>query len=331
MSSGHRVDRRTSDRLVGAWPEQTSSPNAPVSATSSNIEQLISRIWARRWVFSLVALMSVGAMVSWAYLAHPRYQGIVTLLPQQNEGAGGAMASLLGGDSLSGAGGLMGLGMLGQGNDQEGIALLNSRNLFETFMARENLLPVLFSRDWNTATHQWRNPHHVPTMDDAWGAFDRRIRQVDEDKQTGVVKFKITWTNRQMAASWANELVSLANNKLRQRALQESKASLAILQQQLDAAKSVELQSAISRAMEVEINKEVMASSRSDYAFAVLDPATVPDPDKFSSPRRALILLAVVPVAFILGMVAVLALDALGDFRRTLKRVRSMGPKRDDE
>jgi len=313
---------------VSPWSSEASSTNTPLNATRSSIEHLIALVWSRRWLFSITAILSTTALVCWAFLARPVYKVTVTLIPQQNDN-GGAMASLLG--DAAGAAGLMGLGMLGQGGtDQEAIALLESRSLFQTFVARENVLPVLFWRDWSSTKHQWRSPDRIPTMDDAWKLYDRHVRDVDEDKQTGVVKFSISWINREQAASWANELVKLANSEMRQRALKESQDSLHLLQTQLEAARSVELQGAISRIMEMEINKEVSASARQDYAFAVMDQGVVPDVDKFTSPRRDLILLVAFPVGCILGMVIVFLVDVSGDLRRILKRVRSADPQHHD-
>jgi uncharacterized protein involved in exopolysaccharide biosynthesis len=324
------MDRSTTDRVLSPWPAQSSSPGTPLNVTRPNIEYLIAILWARRWVFSLVAILSVAALVSWAFLARPVYQVTVTLIPQKNSDMGGAMQSLLGGLS-GGADMIGGLDMMGQGNDQEGIALLNSRSLFETFAARENLLPTLYSRDWNSAEHRWRDAKHVHTMGNAWKRFDHKMRDVDMDKQTGVVKFELSWTNRQQAAAWANELVKMANIEMQQRALQQAQVSLRVLQDQIQTTRSVEMQDAISRVMEMQLNKEVMASGRPDYAFAVMDPAVVPDADNFKSPKRGLILLVAVPVGFILGMVAVFVLDAFADLRRTLKRVRSGDPQRHDD
>lgn len=323
------MDRSTTDRVLSPWPAQASSPSGSLNVTRPNIEHLIAILWARRLVFSLVAILTVAALVSWAFLAHPVYQVTVTLVPQKSNDMGGAMQSLLGG--LSGAADMMGMDMMDQGNDQEGIALLNSRSLFQAFAERENLLPILYARDWNSAEHRWRDPDHAHTMDDAWKRFDHKMRDVDTDKQTGVVKFELSWTNREQVAAWANELVKMANAEMQQRALQQAQVSLRVLQDQIQTTRSVEMQDAISRVMEMELNKEVMATGRPDYAFEVMDPAVVPDADNFKSPKRGLVLLVALPVGFILGMVAVFVLDAFADLRRTLKRVRSEGPPRHDD
>ena len=95
------------------------------------------------------------------------------------------------------------------------------------------------------------------------------------------------WKDAALAAGWANELVALANEILRQRAIEKSKANLAYLDTQLEKATVVEVRQAIYRLIEAEFKNVMIAQGTSDYAFKVIDPAVTPE--KKVKPKRMLI------------------------------------------
>jgi uncharacterized protein involved in exopolysaccharide biosynthesis len=158
-------------------------------------------------------------------------------------------------------------------------------------------------------------------MDDAWAMFDGGIRRVNEDPKTRVITLDITWKNRERAAAWANELVQLANEELRERALRESAASIASFEEQLSHTDVVELRQSIYRLMEMQLNRSALAKSRPDYALTILDPAVVPDERRFVSPRRFLMLVISLPLGLFLGACAVLAAQYARDLRGQLRRL----------
>lgn len=310
------MDRKRMNTIT-ALPQTT---EAQVGETRLSIEGLILLLWSRKLLFASVTLLFASLIIAWAFLATPIYRVEAKVMPRHNGPEGGGLQELL--SQFGGLAGMAGLNVGLSGHVQENIALLRSRTLFETFARRENLMPVLFSKDWDPVTKHWRSTlKHVPTMQDAWERFDRGIRTVDQDEKTQVVTVQIRWKNRYQAADWANEIVRLANEDVRQRAIDEAEASLQSLQQQLKATSAVELRESIYRLMEVQINREVIAKSRPDYAFVVLDPAAVPDADKFASPRRGLLLFVALPFGVVIGSLVVVGLQMINDFIRKVRRL----------
>lgn len=293
----------------------------PGADTRLSIEDLILLIWSQRLLFLLVTALVAALIVSWAFLATPIYQVEVKMMPRQGEQiSGGGLQSLIG--QFGGLAGLAGINLGVSVNQQEDIALLGSRSLFQTFAQQQNLLPILFPKAWDPATQRWRsNLKHVPTMDDAWAVFDHGIRHIDQNPKTQVVTLQIRWKNRYQAAAWANQLVHLENEEVRQRTIREAQMSLASLQQQLDHTDAVDLRDSIYRLMEAQINREVIAKSRPDYAFEVIDPAVVPDADKFASPRRRLLEMVALPFGLAMGALAVVGLHMAFTFMRGLRRL----------
>jgi len=292
-------------------------------STHTNIARLLLLVWQRKFMFLTTMIFSMALVLAWAFLATPIYRVSTSLLPRQSHHGGGLMQSVLG--SFSGPAQFLGFNAGLPANAQEAIALLKSRVIFNELAVKENLLPDLFAGKWNAAANRWKRGHRIPTMQDAWRFFNRKIRVVSRNKETGIVTLQISWRNRFQAAAWANDLVKLVNEAMRKRALSVARASLASLRVQYDAASSIELRNAIAHLMEVQISKRVMAKAQPDYAFTVVDPAEVPDADKFASPRRKLILLFTLPFGIIIGVICVLAADAWSELNSSLKRMsRSM-------
>lgn len=288
----------------------TSAPNiSPIFGgdTRLTMADLILLIWSRRRIFIATLILTVAAIVAWAFLATPTYRVVAKVMPRQGEDSGTAVQSLLA--QLGGLASLAGIGIGASVDEQEAIAWLKSRALAERFIERKKLLPVLFSDAWDEERGQWRTDlKRVPTMDDAWLLFDRNIRRVHQDTKTRIVTLEVLWKDRQQAAAWANELIKQANEELRQRALQEADASLESLRAQLEQTDSVELRQSIYKLMEAQVNRKVLAKARPEYAFAVLDPAVVPDEDKFASPRRMLLLFVSIPLGLFVASSVVVVL-----------------------
>lgn len=184
-------------------------------------------------------------------------------------------------------------------------------------------MPILFRAQWDAAAQRWRTDlKHVPTLDDAWLRFDGGIRRVSEDPKTQLITLDVTWRDRQQAAAWANELVHLANEELRQRALRESAASIDSYQDQLAHIDSIELRQSLYKLMEVQFNRSAVAKSRLDYALTVIDPAFVPDPKHFVSPRRFLLLLISGPLGLFTAVCAVLVVEFASRTRAEIRHRR---------
>jgi uncharacterized protein involved in exopolysaccharide biosynthesis len=275
----------------------------------------------RRWpkTFLATLVLSMAAVLAYAFLSTPVYRGVVKLMPRENDSPGGALQSVLG--QFGGLASMAGLSM-GSVNEQEALELLRSRNLFTLFANEQNLMPILFQSSWDASAHRWRTGlKHVPTMDDAWLRFDG-IRRVSEDNKTQLITLEVTWRDRQLAAGWANELARLANEELRQRALRETAASIASYQEQLARTDTVELRQSISKLMEVQFNRSAMAKSRLDYALTVIDPAFVSDPKHFVAPRRFLLLLISGPLGLFLAACAVLIAEFVSRTYSEVQRMR---------
>ena len=99
------------------------------------------------------------------------------------------------------------------------------------------------------------------------------------------------------------------NNRLRADAIEETDKRIGFLEKQLAQTSSVEVQQAIYRLIEAETKNKMIASTREEYAFKVVDPA-VP-PEKRYRPKRALMALVGLMLGMIVAVGTALAVDRM--------------------
>ena len=58
------------------------------------------------------------------------------------------------------------------------------------------------------------DPDDVPTLADGVEYFSERVLSIDEERRTTVVTLGVKWTDREVAARWANELSARVNREL---------------------------------------------------------------------------------------------------------------------
>lgn len=249
------------------------APTLPEDEVS--FKELASLLWRSKVFIGTATVMLSAAAMTAGHLIPKQYEVGVTLSPVTDEPSGSprlgevsALASQFGMGGLAGSWG---------GKRAESLALLQSEWLTERYIQQNQLLPVLFAERWNAQTGTWRatDPDKIPELWDGNLAF-RKIRQVAEDQKTGLVKLTITWTDPKTAARWANDLVKMANDEARARAISEAQRNIAYLDQQAAKTTVSELRQAIYQLLEDEMKQEMLARGNDEYALRVVDPAVPP-------------------------------------------------------
>ena len=172
-------------------------------------------------------------------------------------------------------------------------AILQSRNLAEEFIKRHNLQSEVFGTSV------------IAINQSPWFAvkkFRADILSINEDIRSGLTTVRIDWTDPMTAARWANDFVALANELIRNRALEDARRNIAYLNEQIQQTNIVELQKIMYNLIENESQVVMMANARAEYAFAVVDPA-VP-PEQRHSPWRTFIVLLGGTLGFFIGIIA---------------------------
>lgn len=257
----------------------------PLDRDEVPLAYVLRLVWRRKWlILGIAVLFGLGAALAAAF-SPSKYESSIVLSPvtqSPNGGLTGTLSSL-----ASQFGGLASLAGISVGNDTrkaETLAVLQSEALTERYIAENDLLPVLFADRWDPVRKRWRTQDatRIPTPWQANRLFEGRVRSVRIDAKTGLVTMTITWTDPKTAARWANGLVRMTNDYLRNRAVEESARNIAYLNSEASKTDMVGVKQAIYEILESEISKEMLARGSDEYALKVIDPA-VP-PERRSSP-----------------------------------------------
>lgn len=249
------------------------------------LEAVFAAAWRRRWLMLACMVLATGLATAAAFVMKPKYLVEVVMIPVKADDARSALSSVVG--QLGGLASLAGVALSGGGNKDENIEYLRSHDFAARFIEEENLLPVLFAKKWDAQNGRWNveDPEDVPTISDGVRLLDR-IRTVQEERRTGLVTLSLKWRDRELAARWANLMVERVNRDLRARAIAEAQASIDYLNSELAKTGVVELRESLYRLYENQVKTIMFAKVRSQYAFKVIDPAYVPDADRFVQPKR---------------------------------------------
>ena len=261
-------------------------------------------LWYRRWWILLGAILGGLAGVVVAIRATPLYRAEVLLQPVKKNAGGGALQALAG--QFGGLANLAGLDMGGGDDAAVAVATLKSRRVTGAYIAEKNLLPILYSAQWDAKTGAWKNsdPKKVPTVWSAEQFFDRKVRNVSENRSTGLVTMTIEWDDPKLAAQWANDLVVRAGDLLRSEAHDNARRNIEFLEKQLQDTTIVEVRQTLNQLLEQQWNKLMLAQGDSEYAFRTVDPAEVPR-GKANLPKKLVVLIWIFIGLAVSGAVAI--------------------------
>jgi uncharacterized protein involved in exopolysaccharide biosynthesis len=282
--------------------------SAPDDVSLIQVLFTIGRRWRLVLTAGFVGLLLAGTI---AFLTTPIYRAETLLSFNGDELVSPGLASLA--SQFGGLSSLAGLAGGSEGRKDVALALLSSRGFVETFIEEKRLLPVLFADRWNDADGSWSTSgwSEPPTVADGVEKMVEQVVNVSEDRRTGLVRVSIEWSDRDLAAEWANELVRRVNDVTRALAIAEAKESTQYLEAELAKTSVVEMRQSIYRLIQAELEKEMVASVRVQYSFRVIDAAKAPDPDDFVRPQRFLLTLFGLFMGVALGVIGVLVLSVL--------------------
>jgi uncharacterized protein involved in exopolysaccharide biosynthesis len=245
--------------------------------------QFAALIAKQKLAITVIVAAFTLAAVAGTMLVTKRFEATAVVSPVTEQEGGDKSNSLK--DQLGGIAALAGIGTSGGGKRFETIATLQSEALTERYMRDNELLPVLYAKRWDSKLHDWKpSTAKTPTYWIANRYFKNSIRRITEDPKTGLVNIAITWKDPVLAAKWANDLVRLTNEYLRNKEITESQRRIAYLTDEAARASSIEVKSSIYSLLESEIKSQTLARGTEEYALKVIDPAFVPESASFPIP-----------------------------------------------
>jgi len=272
---------------------------APASSRKSgNDEITLLELWRGVWDgrYLIIALTGVLTLIAVAYalLATEWYRASTLLAPVDNQ----SLADV--GGQLGGLAALAGIQIGGGGrSSDEALAVLNSREFAREFITELELQQLFLDADDDQAD-----------IRDAVRFFHESVLRVSEDRDSGHVTLGVEWTDPIIASEWANTLVSRLNEEMSERASTSAQANINFLRSEMTSNNVVALEQSISRIMEAEMQKLMLARGNDEYSFRIIDHAE--PPRVRSRPKRTLVVASVFVVS---GMLSLLVVYIRGAFR----------------
>jgi uncharacterized protein involved in exopolysaccharide biosynthesis len=261
------ASRRRADTFA---PSQVTNPGI-----HDELVQFWLTLWRGRWLLFLTVVVCTAVGVGYALLATQWYVSEALLIPATPKSTQNLPGQLA---NLGGLAGLAGINLLGSNNTSEPIAVLRSRDLIREFIQKNDLLPVLYSDKWDATAARWKDARlsKQPDLRDGVKLFQKTILTVQDDKKTGLVSLAVEWKDPTLAADWANQLIERVNERMRARATEEAEANITYLQSQLGSTSQATLQQTVSRLLENELQKAMLARGNKEFAFRIVDRPEVP-------------------------------------------------------
>jgi uncharacterized protein involved in exopolysaccharide biosynthesis len=273
---------------------QVCVPAVPEEEDEINLlDLLIVLLKHKKMIISVVFLAGVLAVL-YSFRLTNIYRSECTLAPTSQEKSAGALAALGGlGAMVASEAGITTAGSLEQLS-----VVLKSRELTNTIVRQHNLMPVLFEKSWDRKNQRWK-VKKPPTLQDAYKSI-QTILNAAPDKKQNIMVLTFELSDPHMAQTILNYYVEGLSEYLRRQTLNDTAAQQAQLYEQLAKTSDPLLKNKLYELIARQIEKETLARVQKYYSFSVIDPPFVPE--KKFRPRRAMICMLSVVVAFFVAV-----------------------------
>jgi LPS O-antigen subunit length determinant protein (WzzB/FepE family) len=160
-------------------------------------------------------------------------------------------------------------------------------------------MPILFPDDWDRKAKKWL-VDKPPTVQDGIKQITG-LMTVNSDIKKGTLKFSFEHRSPETAKDLVEYFLSQMSEIMREVVLRDAAENMRFLTDQLDRTTDSLMRAKIYDMLAKEIEKDTFARAQKYYGFYVPDPPVVPDIDKKAKPKRALICILSVVVAFFIA------------------------------
>jgi len=203
---------------------------------------------------------------------------------------------------LGGIGGMMaGQLLLGGGGTLEKLeVVLQSRSLTTRVINKYKLMPLIFAEVWDEDKKKW-DTHTPPTIQDGWNIVKGMLK-VKSDSRTNTIKVGIEHKKPETAKRFVEYYLNELSETMREEVLHDSAENMHFFKAQLNETNDTLMKEKIYSMLAKEIERDTFARAQKYYSFMVLDPPIVPDIDKKVKPKRSIICILSVTLAFFIAI-----------------------------
>ena len=278
-------------------------------------------IWRGKIIIATVITIFSVLSVAYALYLPNIYRADVVLYPvslKTQSDVSGAAGGLRGIASLAG----INVGS-GEGSKTDfALEVLKSRKFITEFIDKHGVLvPLIAIKSWNKEndsemydetlydvnSEKWRIDPETklslkPTELHAYNNFVEKMI-VEKDPETGIVKVAFEFISPVRAKEWLDRLIVDLNNVIRDKDVLLADDSISYLESQIEKTNLSGVKNIFFSLIEDQIQKKLLAETRSEYIFEVIDPPVVEE--RNVRPKRALICIIGALLGGILGMLVV--------------------------
>jgi uncharacterized protein involved in exopolysaccharide biosynthesis len=248
-------------------------------------------------------------------------KAIITPIAPKDSGGNSIAAGI-----MQQVGGLSAIGLPDSSSSAEIVTLLNSNILREKIITQYNLLPVLFSDQWDDNAKNWKkrawyNPlsiisslirlikpvdkkavKNIEGVPDIWDGLRKlddmvKINNNIKDKTITIV---VEFDDPVMAANIAGYFLAVLNDHMSSEAKRVALINRKYLEQQLDQTADPFIKQKVYNLIAQQIETSMMAEVKENFAFKVIDPPKAPD--RKLKPKRAQMALISLLASLLIGI-----------------------------
>jgi len=212
-------------------------------------------------VFAAISLI-------YSFSITPMYIAQVKVMPSaQIMGASGGNPW----NNLGGLAGLAGINIAGSNEFEKYLNIFKSRKFIESFIKEEDLLPKLFDEYWDQDLKRWKDGQNR-TIRSGYGQYKKHL-QIRSSEGMWILTFQSS--DPFIATELANNSIKRINNYSREKTIKETNISINYLNEQIASTSLKESQDFLYNMIEDQTKKIMLANSREEYVFEVIDPAII--------------------------------------------------------
>jgi uncharacterized protein involved in exopolysaccharide biosynthesis len=259
-------------------------PGPSIEQDDIDLLELIRTLLQSWKLIVAITVISTGLAVTYGLLSPEVFVAKTLLAPVQEKKTSPSSAF----SQFGGFAAMAGIPISSDSNTGQVIATLESRKFLTLFVNNNKLLPVLFEDLWNSEKQVWvlETDQEEPSPNDGYSVLKGAIT-IGNDMETGLITLSISWSDPEIAAQCANDLVKQLNEQLREQAIQDSQKRVGYLEEELAKTSLNDMREVLYNLLESEKQKAMLANVNEDFALEVIDPAVAPETRE--KPKRKLI------------------------------------------
>jgi len=241
--------------------------------------------WRKLILFGVIGFILFYAG---SFLITKKYSSSVILVPVNylSEVSPGASA----GGVLSSLSGLAGLSLDSEAEKVIPVETLKSYAFLTSFISSHQIGPVLnLGGSLKHRVFKMVGLADEINIFDQYSFFSRNVMRLQEDNTRDTVTLTITWTDPELSARWAAEMVKELNKHMQQKELARLERQQTYLLEYIATVKEQKVLDATTAVLVGQLNKSMLAAGREDFSFEVVNSPIVLPEDEFTSPNRPLL------------------------------------------